>query len=413
MIRKLLKDNPESCVIVTGCYAQLDTEEIMSLDDKNGYAVNTARRLFVLGGGEGAVSAAEAKSVLLGLPQYLLDVTSGEPLSYLLESWIQNTGAEARNDSIFDFKPDNFCFHSRGYLKIQDGCDNNCAYCRVRLARGHSVSLNRGAVLERLRAFESKGCPELFITGVNITQYRDNDTGIGLGGLLELLLEGTNRIALRLSSLEPERIDTQLASILRSPRIRPHFHLSVQSGSDTILKSMGRVYKVNTVEKAIALLRSAKDNPFLACDIIAGFPGETEIEFAETLGFCEKTRFAWIHAFPYSKRPGTEAFSFGDSVREIDKTRRVETLSELALRGRREYAKSWLGKELSAVVEKTSCGAGQYRTVSENYLKLLVICNGETLPPGSVIRCTPVSVCEEENVDAIAKELYSIKKELQ
>jgi len=401
MIRKLLKDNPESCVIVTGCYAQLDAEKIMSLDDQGGYS---GRRLFALGGGEGMA----AKSALLGLPQYLLDAISNsveKPLPYLIESWTRNIGASINNDSLFDFKPEEFSFHSRGYLKIQDGCDNNCAYCRVRLARGKSVSLNREAVLERLRAFEAKGCAELFITGVNITQYRDG--GIGLAGLLELLLEGTSTICLRLSSLEPECIDARLASTLAHPRIRPHFHLSVQSGSDAILKSMRRVYNINTVEKAIALLRSAKNNPFLACDIITGFPGETETEFAATLGFCERTRFAWIHAFPYSKRPGTAAFSFGDTVRDLDKTQRVQALEELALRGRRTYVQTWLGKELSAVVEKAPCPATRCRAVSENYLKLLVNCNGETPPPGSVIRCTPVSLCEDENVDAVADKLYS------
>jgi len=428
MIRKLLRDNPESCVIVIGCYAQLDTEEIMSLDDKNlttedteektfvsklrvtpcnsvvNYSSRTipGRRLFVLGGGEGA---ATAKSALLGLPEYLLDAISNQPdkpLPYLIEVWTLNIGFVTRNDSIFDFNPDEFSFHSRAYLKIQDGCDNNCAYCRVRLARGHSVSLNHGQVLERLRAFEAKGCAETFITGVNITQYRDS--GIGLAGLLDTLLDGTNNIALRLSSLEPECIDERLASALRHPRIRPHFHLSVQSGSDTILKSMGRVYNVQTVEKAITLLRSAKDNPFLACDIITGFPGETETEFAATLGFCEKTNFAWIHAFPYSERPGTAAFSFGDSVRDIDKTRRVEALTALALQGKQEYAKAWLGKELSAVVEKVPCSTCQCRAVSENYLKLLVNCNREIPLPGTSIRCTPVSVCEDENVDAVANE---------
>jgi len=273
---------------------------------------------------------------------------------------------------------------------------------RVRLARGHSVSLNHDAVLERLRAFEEKGCAELFITGVNITQYRDND--IDLAGLLQLLLDGTGKIFLRLSSLEPERIDEKLASVLAHPRIRPHFHVSAQSGSDAILKSMNRMYDSRALEKAITLLRSVKDNPFIACDIITGFPGETEEEFARTLAFCEKINFAWIHAFPYSKRPGTAAFSFGDPVRDSDKTRRMEILGETALRGKREYAKAWIGKELSAVVENTPCATNQCRAVSENYLKLLVNCNGEPPSPGSVIRCTPVSLSEDENIDAMADE---------
>jgi threonylcarbamoyladenosine tRNA methylthiotransferase MtaB len=392
MIRKLLKDNPESCVIVTGCYAQLDADEIMALENGGG------RRLYVLGGGQGTAPSLTAKSALLDLPKYLSQAT-GNPLPSLLEAWIQNCDLDVKKDSLFDFKPDDFSFHSRGYLKIQDGCDNNCAYCRVRLARGHSVSLASDMVLERLRAFEAKGCNELFITGVNITQYRDN--GTDFAGLLELLLDGTSSVALRLSSLEPECVDEKLASALAHPRIRPHFHLCVQSGSDAVLKSMHRAYNLHTVEKAITLLRSAKDNPFLACDIIAGSPGETEVEFNETYAFCEKTHFAWIHAFPYSRRPGTAAFSFGDPVRDYEKTRRVQALGALALRGRREYAESWLGKELAAVVEKNK-GQEQCRAVSENYLKLLVYCNGEKPPPGSSIRCVPVSVCGEEDADAVA-----------
>jgi len=405
MIRKLLRDNPESCVIVTGCYAQLDTEELRALEGQTDCGGAAERRLFVLGGGEGAASAATtavAKSALLGLPGYLSGAISGEPLPCLLEAWIKNVASAAGNDSVFNFTPGQFNFHSRAYLKIQDGCDNNCAYCRVRLARGHSVSLNHGQVLERLRAFEAKGCAETFITGVNITQY--SDSGIDLAGLLELLLGGTSNICLRLSSLEPECIDERLASALAHPRIRSHFHLSVQSGSDAILQRMGRAYNVITLEKAIALLRSTKDNPFLACDIITGFPGETEAEFAETLDFCEKTHFAWIHAFPYSGRPGTAAFSFGDSVRDCDKTRRMEALGKLALKGRREYTQAWIGKVLSAVVEKTPCPTCQCRAVSENYLKLLVNCNGEIPLPGTSIRCTPVEICEDENVDAVASE---------
>jgi len=411
MIRKLLRDNPESCVIVIGCYAQLDAEELMTLEEHNESIGHTgaARRLFVIGRGQGAPSGMAAKSALLDLPKYLSDANSAEPLPYLLETWMRNAGSGKQDNSAFNFTPDEFNFHSRGFIKIQDGCDNNCAYCRVRLARGRSVSLNHGAVLERLRALEAKGAPELFITGVNITQYRDNDANIDLAGLLEMLLKATSSICLRLSSLEPECIDEKLASALAHPRIRPHFHVSVQSGSDAVLKNMRRKYNMNTVENAIALLRSAKANPFLACDIIAGFPGETEDEFAQTVAFCERMHFAWIHAFPYSKRPGTTAFSFGDPVRDCDKTRRVETLTALALKGKREYAKAWLGKELTAVVEKgkpdksgRAISHNQCRAVSENYLKLLVQCNGDPPPAGSSIRCTPVSVCEGGDSDGIA-----------
>jgi threonylcarbamoyladenosine tRNA methylthiotransferase MtaB len=407
LIRKALRENPDSCVLVTGCYAQLDPAEIVLLEAENTAGVSD-RRLFVVGGGQsGADSAGSAKSALLELPGYLLQAVAGMPeseqpgglLPHILEMWIE----QARGGGPFSFKPEEFSFHSRGYLKIQDGCNNGCNYCRVCLARGPSVSLPPENALAELRSFEERDCPELMITGVNITQY--NHSGLDLAGLLKYLVEGSASIALRLSSLEPEGINDKLAAVLAHLRIRPHFHLSVQSGSDTVLHRMGRAYRAQTVKQGAALLRSVKDNPFLACDIIAGFPGETAAEFDQTLALCEQIGFAWIHAFPYSKRPGTAAFSLKNPVCERDTTRRVETLTALALRGRRDYAQTWLGRDLSAIVEKGEPDSeGRRRAVSENYLKLLVNCS-DAYPPGTSLRCTPVSLCagaDGESPDAIA-----------
>jgi len=410
LIRKALRENPDSCVIVTGCYAQLDHEEIAALENEAGGG--GFHRLFVAGGGGGG-SAGAAKSALLELPGYVREVLArspDSPLPEIVESWMGRARGGAAADGAFNFKPEEFAFHSRGYLKIQDGCDNSCNYCRVRLARGPSVSLPKESALVALRSAEARGCAEMMITGVNITQYRYSgyDFDGGLAALLEYLLKGTNTIALRLSSLEPDAVDEGLAAVLAHPRIRPHFHLCVQSGSDRVLRAMGRAYTSRTVEQAAALLRGVKANPFLACDIIAGFPGETAADFEQTLALCAQTGFAWIHAFPYSKRPGTAAFPLKNSVCERDITRRVEALTQLALQGRRSYAQSWLNREVSAVVEKTPpcstgrCPAGQCRAVSENYLKLIV--DGE-FPPGSAIRCIPLSLCPDadgENPDAIA-----------
>jgi threonylcarbamoyladenosine tRNA methylthiotransferase MtaB len=413
IIRKALRDNPEVCVIVTGCYAQLDRHEIESLDagpGGNGCGSRATggplRRLFVQGGG--GQGAGAAKSVLLDLPVYLRDKIDNFPLPQLLEHWF----SREREGRPFDFKPENFAFHSRGYLKIQDGCGNGCTYCRTSLARGPSCSLPKEDALERLLAFEGGGCAELMITGVNVSRY--NHSGADLAGLLEYLLAGSKTIALRLSSLEPECIGEKLASVIAHPRIRPHFHLSVQSGSEAVLKRMGRSYGPAKIGEGAALLRSAKDNPFLACDIIAGFPGETEDDFLQTLALCEKINCAWIHAFPYSRRRGTAAYSFGEgpggpagpSVCERETTRRVEALMRLAVKGRREYVRQWLGREISAVAEKGKTdGSGQCRAVSENYLKLLVNFSGEPPQPGTSIRCIPIALCEAANgetPDAVA-----------
>ena len=412
-IRKALRDNPEACVVVAGCYAELDAAEIESLAAESAESgcgrATGGRRLFVVGGG--GDGAGNAKSALLLLPGYLREAMSdsgavgggtlpaGNSLPQILETWERS----GKPSGTFSFRPDSFTFHSRGYLKIQDGCNSACSYCRVRLARGPSVSLEREAVLEGLLAFEAAGCPELMITGANISQYNH---GGGLAGLLEYLLEGSRSIALRLSSLEPEGIDERLVRALAHPRIRPHFHLTVQSGSDDVLKKMGRVYNARKVEEGAALLRGVKGDPFLACDIIAGFPGETEDDFAHTLELCETIGFAWIHAFPFSRRPGTAAWYFEGKVCEREVTRRVQALASLALRGRRAYAQNCLGKELSAVVEKGKAGHGQCRAVSENYLKLIVNCPGAEPAPGTVLRCVPVTLCDNvngESPDAVAE----------
>jgi threonylcarbamoyladenosine tRNA methylthiotransferase MtaB len=404
LIRKALRENPDSCVLVTGCYAQLDYEDIKLIEQE--FAPHgggpASRRLFVLGGT--GTHAGTSKSALLALPEQLRTAISATAdfslinLSATLAEWTDSS----KSGDTFAYKPEEFAFHSRGYLKIQDGCDNSCNYCRVHLARGPSVSLPPSAALAQLLSFEKRGCAELMITGVNITQYRH--CGLDLAGLLDYLLKGSTGIALRLASLEPEQINERLVAALAHSRIRPHFHLSVQSGSSAVLNAMGRAYTPQTVEQGAALLRSAKDNPFLACDIITGFPGEGETEFNQTLDLCAKSGFAWIHAFPYSKRPGTKAFSLGNPVCERDVTRRMETLTQLALQGRRNYAQGWLGRELSAVVEEGQCPPGHCRAVSENYLKLIVNC-GETLPHGSSIRCTPVSLldgADGEKPDAVA-----------
>jgi threonylcarbamoyladenosine tRNA methylthiotransferase MtaB len=411
VIRKALRDYPESCVLVTGCYAQLNREDLLNLGS------NSGRRLFVFN-----------KDNILKLPQYFGDKDSNsnaggiigklkiinEQLGEIekekekreiIDGQLAMSGEHGRAD-VFQFNPQRFSVHTRGFLKIQDGCDKHCTYCRIRLARGASVSLDAQTALERLRIIEQNHA-EVVLTGVNICQYRDKNGAADLARLLEYLLSGTEKIALRLSSLAPESVDENLANILSHKRIRPHFHLSIQSGSKKVLEKMGRSYNVKTVEEAVTLLRRAKDDPFLACDIITGFPGETEVEFEETYSLCKKIDFAWIHVFPYSKRPGTPAWSFSGTVQENEVTRRVQLFTDLAKQGRADYVHRWLGRETEVLIEK---GGGKYcngrycRGVSENYLKLLVQYNGEKSPsPGTVLRCKLLAAESPGDFDAIGE----------
>ncbi|GHV93546.1 tRNA (N(6)-L-threonylcarbamoyladenosine(37)-C(2))-methylthiotransferase MtaB [Spirochaetia bacterium] len=443
MIRKSLRENPEACLIVTGCYAQLEKAAIEELDpvscncpDGGGpgkrnpsssqFIPLAPRRLFVVPG--------DVKSALLDLPRFLAESGAGSvpgaaSLSSLIAAWVRSRDAagtwdapvagardiagkpaaetvEAAGDGsaaegAFRFIPGDFSSHSRGFLKIQDGCDKRCTYCRVTLARGPSLSLSAEKVLAGLKGLEEKGYGEAVLTGVNITQYRDRDAqpgqkreaslhdGRDLGGLLEYLLSGSGEIRIRLSSLEPEGLTGTLVQALAHRRIRPHFHLSVQSGSPFILERMGRSYSPDEVEQGAALLRGVKADPFLACDIITGFPGETTAEFEKTYELCRRIGFAWIHAFPYSRRPGTAAWSFKNPVSEREAARRVTALLNLAKQGRQEYIGRWIGKEVEAIAEGgNEKNAPLVQATSENYLKLLIVGSpGKAPPPGAPIHC--------------------------
>jgi len=388
VIRKALRNYPDAKVIVTGCYAQLNKDDILKLE------TDGRRRLSVV-----------SKDKII----------------------------KQKENDLFQFNPKKFSQHTRSFLKIQDGCDKHCTYCKIRLARGKSVSLDAEEVLKRLRVLEETHA-EAVLTGVNISQYfnrsphtearrhgEEEGKVFGLSELLDYLLSGTKKIAIRLSSLAPESVDEKLVKVLERPRIRPHFHLSIQSCSNKILEKMGRTYNAQTVENAVNLLRSAKKDPFMACDIITGFPGETETEFEETFNLCKKLNFAWMHVFPFSKREGTPAFSFTDCVAESEVSRRVDLLTELAKQGRAEYARRWLGKEVDVLVEReknfTTNHANQTNKLekkkkelycngtSENYLKALVRCADEVPATGSVVRCKLIEVGNFEEYDVVAENL--------
>jgi len=401
-IRKLLREHPAMCVIITGCYAQMEQSALSALEPTASFP----GRLFVIPG--------ESKDRLLDLPGFLAGAAQAT-LPGLIASWLQSLSpgsfSQGQEDGAFRLQPEDFASHSRAFLKIQDGCDRRCAYCRVSLARGKSRSLGAEEALAVLKSLEERGFAEAVIAGVNITQYRDA-RGVELAGLLGFLLSNTGAIRLRLSSIEPDWLiqdrALDLTQALAHPRIRPHFHLSVQSGSAGVLAKMGRLYAPQDIEKAVALLRSVRGDPFVACDIIAGFPGETEEDFEKTVALCQSVGFAWIHAFPFSPRPGTAAYGFTERVSEKTAAKRVEQLTALARKGRRQYIDRWKGKEVEAIVESgKDAGQRMIPAVSENYLKLLVDCGKGPAPaPGSRIRCRILceQLPENSRFDAMACE---------
>ncbi len=353
-IRSLARARPSALLVVTGCYAQLEAGTIERL------APNVA-----------VVSQAD-KSLLLDLPRRLQE----EGLGLAIRRG-RAGGSPAGNP--FAFQVESFSFHSRAFLKIQEGCDHRCAYCRVPLARGASVSLDPELAVRRAMLLEQAGYREVVLTGVNISAWRNGEEG--LGGLLERLLAATSAVRLRLSSLEPETIKPALGQALRHPRICAHFHLPVQSGSDRMLAAMRRRYRAEQVRRAAGLLRAARVEPFLAADLIAGFPGESEQDFRATFELAESLGFAKLHVFPFSPRPGTAAMRLGDRVPERVRDERVRVLTGLSDRLALAYRQAWVGREVEVVLERRRGEGSAWRGFSGNYLPCLV--RGVPEAPGS------------------------------
>jgi threonylcarbamoyladenosine tRNA methylthiotransferase MtaB len=365
-IRGLARAHPRSLLVVTGCSAQLEADSLASL----------AGNVVVVGQSE--------KAVLLDLPRFLEGVRGaqgarGRPSGAATDPFALHAGAPS--------------FHTRAFLKIQDGCDSWCAYCRVPLARGSSVSLGEGEVIRRARELEQRGCREIVLTGVNISAWRSE--GRGLVDLLRALLAETRQPRLRLSSLEPEALSPELVAALAEPRICPHFHLPVQSGSDTVLSRMKRRYRAEKVREGAVRLREATGSPFLAADILVGFPGETEEEHAATRRLVEDVRFSALHVFPFSPRPGTAAASFKPRVPERIRDARARELGELSRRFSGEYARSWLGREVDVLLEKSQTGTAE--GTSENYLKVVVRGIPAEEVRGKIVRAR-ILACEQKCV---------------
>ena len=370
IIRLMIEKFPQAVILVTGCYAQLNSDEISKID----------KRVFVIAG--------QIKSRITQIPGLLSEELQEKDFNAF--DFINSLKSVVTTPQIKQFFPENtfklstssFFAHSRASLKIQDGCNNNCSYCAIHLARGKSVSLDVKTALERVIELENKGYDEVVLTTVNIGQYRGvfESQYFNFTSLLNYLLENTKKIRFRISSLYPEIVDDNFCSVIKNPRVQPHFHISVQSGSNKILSLMNRRYSKEDVINACKKLNTAKNNPFLACDIITGFPGETDCDFDETMQLCRECGFAWVHAFPYSQRPGTEAVKLKGKVPQFISGERAKKIIQWAINQKIEYCNGFVGKKLPAVLESVkrpkilneNQGGFIYHAVTENFLHCMI-----------------------------------------
>lgn len=354
MIRKFARENTDALIFVTGCYAQMNSNDLSIL----------AENVYVI--------PLDYKHTIMDLPAIILEETaSGKSMNDAARDFISGGNHEIHAEDRFKFTGSTGTIHTRAYLKIQDGCNNNCAYCRVRIARGESVSLRLCEVVRRALDLEREGYGEIVLTGVNISDYRDPDNPEKkLPELITSLTGSLKNTRIRLSSLEPDMIDVALIKAVQHPVVVPHFHLPVQSGSDSVLKKIHRHYTADRVRKAVGLLKGAKDDPFIAADIIVGLPYETEEDFEASYALVHDTGLSRVHIFPYSPRPGTELFSVPLHVPERITKERAGRMHDLASSLYQTYVEKCSGREVYVLLENASgeTDSRSWMGMSDNYL---------------------------------------------
>ncbi|MFC1951888.1 tRNA (N(6)-L-threonylcarbamoyladenosine(37)-C(2))-methylthiotransferase MtaB, partial [Chloroflexota bacterium] len=254
-------------------------------------------------------------------------------------------------------------FRTRAFIKVQDGCRSFCAYCIVPLVRGGEKSVSVARVIAEVRQRGAQGYREVVLTGTKVGVYSHD--GINLRGLLEHILAETDVIRLRLSSLQPQEISPELIGVWRDERLCRHFHLSLQSGSDSVLCRMKRRYSTSDYQGAVSLIRELVSEVAITTDIIVGLPGETEAEFQESYNFCRQVGFSRIHIFPYSPRQGTEAARMPDKVSAQVKKERSQKMLALARESAQNFSQKFLGKTMTVLWEKQSDGIWSGHT--DNY----------------------------------------------
>ena len=331
MLHRAKKENPDSVVVAVGCYVETGLEGVRK-DECIDLAVGNNK-----------------KSEIVEILDEFLEVRgNGADKTLGGTSIIDINNTHEYDNMSLKALPE----HTRAYIKIQDGCNQFCSYCVIPYARGRVRSRDMGNILEEVKHLAAKELKEVVITGIHVGSYGVDKGEPMLVSLLEEIdrIDGIQRI--RLGSVEPRLITSENVERLAAiKKLCPHFHLSLQSGCDSVLKRMNRHYTAAEYKESVALLRRAFDRPAITTDVIVGFPGETTEEFEECRRFCEDIGFYEMHVFKYSPRKGTVAAGMPDQLTDRQKSARSDVLLELTQRDSLEYRKSFLGQELSVLWE--------------------------------------------------------------
>lgn len=353
MIRRAKEQNPHAVVIAAGCYSQATPEEVAAVQGVD-----------IVLGNKDRINVANL------VEQYQ---ASGQTEPYVHVS-------DLRYETLFEeMKITSMGSKTRGFIKIQEGCNEFCSYCIIPYSRGNSRSRPIENIVAEAQDLVTNGYKELVLSGIHVASYGkdlvDKITGIQPIFLADVIkavhdLPGLERI--RMSSIEP-MVTTPyfLEAIKALPKVCDHFHLSLQSGSDHILKAMNRKYTREQFRQSVNAIRAIMPDAAITTDIIVGFPGETNLDFLDTLDFVQEIGFAAIHIFPYASKKGTRAANFKDPVDNPTKQMRAKMLAEVDKQGRAAFAQRFVDRSLEVLFE-TGDGTGSYEGYSSNYIKVTV-----------------------------------------
>ncbi len=265
-----------------------------------------------------------------------------------------NTDLSDKDHDLFSYQSFSGMFHTRSLIKIQDGCDNFCTFCIIPFVRGRATSREASKVLENIREVIAKGAKEIVLTGVNISRYESE--GLKFSALVDKILNLDGDFRLRISSIEPDRFDEHFFTLVGHPKLAPHLHLCLQSGSERILLQMRRMYSAKDFMTIVERIRSVNPNFNFTTDIIVGFPGETEEEFEESMDIARRVGFGQIHIFKYSVRNNTRAERMAGHIYEKVKTQRSKRMHALAEELSSAYRAAFDNTEQRILVEKWNNG---------------------------------------------------------
>jgi threonylcarbamoyladenosine tRNA methylthiotransferase MtaB len=339
-LRLARRRNPRALIIATGCYAQRSRQELAPLAD------------------------------------LVVDNKKKEHLLALTQTFSLKRGGRGEGETKQSQMPD-ATVRTRSLIKIQDGCHSPCTYCIVPKVRPCEYSLPASQIIDEIKQKVALGYKEVVLTGTKVGSYRDavlsasEESSTDLRDLVQRILTSTDIERLRLSSLQPSEISSEFLALWQDEELCRHFHLALQSGSETVLQRMRRSYSLDQYQRTVNSIKEMIPNVAITTDIMVGFPGESDEEFEQSYFFCQQAGFANIHVFPFSPRPETAAAGMPEQIKDKVKQERNQRMLELSRSSRRRFCEQFLGQTMPVLWEKeTSPGSGIYSGLTGNYIRV-------------------------------------------